>query len=42
MDSLSRGKNMKSLIGACLGLLMSMIGVAIIGGDMRMTWNISY
>ena len=35
-------ENIKSLIGACLGLLMSMIGVAVIGGDMRMTWNISF
>ena len=42
ISTLAEGDNIKSLIGACLGLLMSMIGVAVIGGDMRMTWNISF
>jgi len=42
ISTLSEGDNIKSLIGACIGLLMSMIGVAVVGGDMRMTWNISF
>ena len=42
ISTLSEGDNIKSLMGACLGLLMSMIGVSVVGGDMRMTWNISF
>ena len=42
ISTLAEGDNIKSLIGACIGLLMSMIGVAVVGGDIRMTWNISF
>ncbi|HEY9056296.1 MAG TPA: tripartite tricarboxylate transporter permease [Aurantimonas sp.] len=37
ISALSVGNLMKGLIGACLGLLMSMIGVAVIGADVRFT-----
>ena len=42
ISTLAEGDNIKSLIGACIGLLMSMVGVAVVGGDIRMTWNISF
>ena len=35
--ALSVGNTLKGLIGACLGLLLSMIGVAVVGGDVRYT-----
>ena len=35
--SLSEGSLIKSLIGGCIGLLLSMIGVAEVGGDVRFT-----
>lgn len=35
--ALSVGNTLKGLIGACLGLFLSMIGVAIVGGDVRYT-----
>ena len=42
ISTLAEGDNIKSLIGACLGLLLSMIGVSVVGGDMRLTGNISF
>jgi len=35
--ALSEGDMLKALIGACFGLLISMIGVAVVGGDVRFT-----
>jgi putative tricarboxylic transport membrane protein len=35
--ALSVGNTLKGLIGACLGLLLSMVGVAVVGGDVRLT-----
>ncbi|MDQ2694376.1 MAG: tripartite tricarboxylate transporter permease [Pseudomonadota bacterium] len=35
--ALSVGNTLKGLIGACLGLLLSMVGVAVVGGDTRYT-----
>ncbi len=37
--ALSVGNTLKGLIGACLGLLLSMVGVAVVGGDVRLTGN---
>ena len=37
VSALSVGNLLKGLIGACLGLLLSMIGVAVIGADVRFT-----
>ncbi|MCW4113979.1 tripartite tricarboxylate transporter permease [Aurantimonas sp. MSK8Z-1] len=37
ISALSVGNTAKGLIGACLGLLMSMVGVAVVGGDIRYT-----
>jgi putative tricarboxylic transport membrane protein len=37
--SLSTGNLLKGLIGGCFGLTLSMIGVAVIGGDMRFTFG---
>lgn len=39
ISSLSVGNTVKGLIGACLGLLLSTIGVAVVGGDVRYTMN---
>lgn len=36
---LSSGNMIKGLIGGCLGLLMSMVGVAVVGGDTRFTFG---
>lgn len=36
---LSSGNMVKGLMGGCLGLLMSMIGVAVVGGDTRFTFD---
>ncbi|EGJ20161.1 hypothetical protein RSWS8N_18414 [Cereibacter sphaeroides WS8N] len=35
--ALSVGNTLKGLIGACLGLFLSMVGVAVVGGDVRYT-----
>ncbi len=35
--ALSEGDLLKGLIGACFGLLLSMMGVAVVGGDVRFT-----
>ena len=37
--SLSSGNVLKGLIGGAFGLVLSMIGVAVIGGDMRFTFG---
>lgn len=37
ISALSVGNTLKGLIGACLGLLLSMVGVAVVGGDVRYT-----
>ena len=37
ISALSVGNTLKGLIGACIGLLLSMIGVAVVGGDVRYT-----
>src|SRR3990167_6348083 len=37
ISALSVGNTVKGLIGACLGLLLSTIGVAVVGGDVRYT-----
>jgi putative tricarboxylic transport membrane protein len=39
--SLSTGNVLKGLIGGAFGLVLSMIGVAVIGGDMRFTFGSS-
>lgn len=38
--ALSVGNTLKGLIGACLGLLLSMVGVAVVGGDVRLTGDL--
>ncbi|NHF72017.1 tripartite tricarboxylate transporter permease [Paracoccus xiamenensis] len=35
--ALSVGNTLKGLVGACIGLFLSMIGVAVVGGDVRYT-----
>jgi len=37
ISALSVGNTVKGLIGGCLGLLLSTIGVAVVGGDVRYT-----
>lgn len=37
--ALSVGNTAKGLIGACIGLFLSMIGVAVVGGDVRYTMD---
>lgn len=37
ISALSVGNTLKGLIGACIGLFLSMVGVAIVGGDVRYT-----
>ncbi|MCH9808085.1 MAG: tripartite tricarboxylate transporter permease [Alphaproteobacteria bacterium] len=39
---LSVGNTIKGLIGASIGLLMSMIGVAVVGGDVRYTMDTQF
>ncbi|MDO9143732.1 tripartite tricarboxylate transporter permease [Rhodoferax sp.] len=39
ISALSVGNTLKGLIGACIGLLLSTIGVAVVGGDVRYTMN---
>lgn len=38
--SLGEGSTLKGLIGGCLGLLLSMVGVAEVGGDIRYIGNV--
>lgn len=35
--ALSVGNTLKGMIGACIGLYLSMVGVAVVGGDVRYT-----
>lgn len=37
--ALSEGDVIKGLVGACVGLMMSMIGSAVVGGDIRYTMD---
>ena len=37
ISALSVGNILKGMIGACLGLILSMVGVAVIGADVRFT-----
>ena len=37
ISALSVGNLLKGLIGACFGLVLSMVGIAVIGGDVRFT-----
>lgn len=37
ISALSVGNTLKGLIGACLGLMLSTVGVAVVGGDVRFT-----
>lgn len=37
--SLSEGNLLKGLVGACIGLLISFIGSAVVGGDLRFTYG---
>ncbi|WP_424926775.1 tripartite tricarboxylate transporter permease [Amaricoccus tamworthensis] len=39
ISALSVGNTMKGLIGACIGLFLSMVGVAVVGGDVRYTMD---
>ncbi len=39
ISALSVGNTVKGLVGACLGLLLSTIGVAVVGGDVRYTMD---
>lgn len=39
ISALSTGNMMKGFIGGCIGLLLAMIGVAVVGGDIRFTMN---
>ncbi len=38
--SLGEGSTLKGLIGGCLGLMLSMVGVAEVGGDIRYIGNV--
>ncbi|WP_142848131.1 tripartite tricarboxylate transporter permease [Telmatospirillum sp. J64-1] len=39
ISALAEKNLLKCLIGACLGLLLSMVGSAVVGGDIRFTFN---
>ncbi|GGO84181.1 C4-dicarboxylate ABC transporter permease [Marinobacterium nitratireducens] len=39
ISALSVGNTIKGLIGACIGLLLSVVGVAVVGGDIRYTFD---
>ncbi|KMK69085.1 tripartite tricarboxylate transporter permease [Puniceibacterium sp. IMCC21224] len=39
VSALSVGNTVKGLMGACIGLLLSMVGVAVVGGDIRYTFG---
>lgn len=41
ISALSVGNILKGIIGACIGLLLSMVGLAVIGGDQRFTFGTS-
>ena len=42
ISALSAGNTVKGLIGGCIGLLMSAIGVAVVGGDVRYTLDTQF
>lgn len=42
ISALSTGNTVKGLIGGCLGLLMSAVGIAVVGGDVRFTLNTQF
>jgi putative tricarboxylic transport membrane protein len=39
ISALSIGNTIKGLIGACIGLILSTVGVAVVGGDVRFTFD---
>ena len=39
ISALSTGNMLKGIIGACIGLLLSTVGLAVIGGDQRFTFG---
>ncbi|ADZ89653.1 tripartite tricarboxylate transporter permease [Marinomonas mediterranea] len=39
ISALSVGNTLKGLIGACIGLILSTVGVAVVGGDVRFTFD---
>ncbi|OSQ45154.1 tripartite tricarboxylate transporter permease [Thalassospira sp. MCCC 1A01428] len=39
ISALSVGNTLKGLMGGCLGLMLAMVGVAVVGGDLRFTMN---
>lgn len=39
ISALSIGNTVKGLIGACIGLILSTVGVAVVGGDVRFTFD---
>lgn len=39
VSALSAGDSLKGMVGACVGLMMSMIGSAVVGGDIRYTMD---
>ena len=39
ISALSIGNTVKGLIGACIGLIISTVGVAVVGGDVRFTFD---
>ena len=42
ISALSAGNTVKGLIGGCIGLLMSAVGVAVVGGDVRYTLDTQF
>lgn len=39
ISAISEGNVLKGLIGGCIGLLLSMVGAAVMGGDLRFTFG---
>ncbi|WP_417812633.1 tripartite tricarboxylate transporter permease [Thalassospira alkalitolerans] len=39
ISALSVDNTLKGLIGGCIGLMLAMVGVAVVGGDIRFTMN---
>lgn len=39
ISALSVGNTLKGLIGGCIGLMLAMVGVAVVGGDIRFTMD---
>jgi putative tricarboxylic transport membrane protein len=39
ISALSVGNTLKGLMGGCFGLMLAMVGVAVVGGDLRFTMN---